>query len=96
MTITEKSFILVREPTGTITADDLLEALLRSQLRPILWFRKGLSCVVPIEVLENLLDQIDMYVSGGRKGKCELKIDWKQCWPLTDSRAITVLSGLEY
>lgn len=97
MNITEKSFILVEEPTGTIIVDAQLEKLLRKEMRPILWFRKGLSCVVPVEVLKNTLNHIDHFKKSYSKPPlCTIEIDWKQAWPITDSRAVAVLSGLDY
>jgi len=100
MTITEKSFILVEELTGTLIVDDQLEKLLREEMRPVLWFRKGLSCVVPVEILKNLLIQRNIhmlkYITDGYKKKPELKIDWKQAWPAVDCRPLYALSGLEY
>ena len=79
MIITEKSFILIEEPTGTFVVNTRLEQLLRKEMRPILWFRKGLSCVVPVEVLMNLLNTLDAvpYVKDEQK-----QINWKQCWPI--------------
>jgi len=96
MTITEKSFILVEELTGTLIVDDQLEKLLREEMRPILWFRKGLSCIVPVEVLKNLLVQRDIHMTNDYEKKPELKIDWKQTWPAVDCRPLYALSGLEY
>lgn len=94
MTITEKSFILVEKPTGTIIVDNELEQLLRKEMRPILWFRKGLSCVVPVEILINALDYMDIKL--GSTHKSSVTINWKQCWPITDGRPMTVLAGLDY
>ena len=95
MTITEKSFILVEEPCSQFIVGSDLEQLLREEMRPILWFRKGLSCVVPVEVLKNVLETFD-FNKKRNFGRDTIQINWKQCWPLTDSRAVAVLSGLEY
>lgn len=95
MTITEKSFILIEEPTGRFTLNGYLEELLRKEMQPVLWFRKGLSCVVPVEVLQNALEFIDM-CKIFPSIRHTIQINWKQAWPLTDSRAVAVLSGLDY
>lgn len=60
MKITERSFILVTESSGTIIVDSYLEELLRKEMRPILWFRDGLYCVISVGVLMNMLDSIDI------------------------------------
>lgn len=96
MTITEKSFILVQEDTNILVVDSYLEELLSGKMQPILWHRMGMFQVVQIEVLMNILDQRDIYVAGGRKGKCDLRIDWKQAFPFPDGRAAAILAGLDY
>ena len=73
MKISERSFIMVTESSGTIIVDDYLEGLLRKEVRPILWFRDGLFCVVPAEILMNVLDFPNIYA-----GKPRLTVDWSQ------------------
>lgn len=94
MIITEKSFILVQEDTNIFVVDDRLEELLREEMRPILWFRMGMACVVPTEVLKNTLETIDLNKHGF--GMTTIQIDWKQTFPFPDGRAATILAGLDY
>lgn len=61
MKISERSIILIHEHGDTIIVDDYLEELLREKMRPILWHRNGLYCVIPVEVLMNALNYITMY-----------------------------------
>ena len=80
MIITEKSFILIEEPTGTFVVNTRLEQLL--------------SRVAAGESLaENLLNTLDAvpYVKDEQK-----QINWKQCWPIIDGRPMYALSGLDY
>lgn len=95
MTITEKSFILVQENACQFVMGTGLEMSLREEMRPILWHRTGMFCVVPVEVLKNALDSISMYRKL-RVPQPRIAVDWKQCWPITDGRPITVLAGLDY
>ncbi len=93
MIVTKKSFILVEEPGSTFIVNSYLKRLLRKKMQPILWHRNGIFCVVPVAILENVLESLDMM--NGLK-VLNLTIDWKQCWPITDPRPICTLSGLDY
>lgn len=95
MTITEKSFILVQGNTGMFLVDGDLEDALRREMRPILWHRAGLFCVVPVEVLKNTLDQIDMYKQHPSMMR-DVRVDWKQCWLIPDGRPMNALSDLKH
>lgn len=95
--ITEKSFILVQEDTNQFVIGDHLEELLRKEMRPILWFRIGMACVVPVEVLKNALEYIDMLCVLMKIPELRnAEIDWKQAFPFPDSRAAAILAGLEH
>lgn len=93
MTVTEKSFILVQGNTGTFLIDGDLEDSLRRKMQPVLWFRAGLFCVVPVEVLQNVLESIDTIRFMEDKHRT---IDWKQAFPFPDGRAATILAGFKY
>lgn len=95
MIIIEKSFILVRENACQFVIDRELEVTLREEMRPILWFRMGMACVVPVEVLENALNFLDIKRGTPGGGYIE-KINWKQAFPFPDGRAATILAGLDY
>lgn len=73
-----------------------LEYLLREEMHPILWFRSGMASVVPVEVLQNALDTIDMLMRIATLENAKVKIDWKQTFPFPDGRAATILAGLDY
>lgn len=95
MTITEKSFILVQENTSQFVISTDLEDMLRREMRPILWHKMGLFCVVPVEVLQNTLDNIDIHKKL-TKEPGYIEINWKQAFPFPDGRAAATLASLEY
>lgn len=78
MTVAERSFILIDESSDRITLNNQLEKMLREKMQPILWLRDGLFCVIPMQIIQNLLNQIDDYIKGGRIGKLKLYINWSQ------------------
>ena len=93
MKISEKTFILVTESSDTIIVDDQLEELLRKEMRPILWFRDGLFCVVPAAILMNILEQFDMYTTHPSMMR-DVRIYWNQRYQISDEAGRS-LSGLE-
>ena len=78
MKISERSFIMVTESSGTIIVDDYLEGLLRKEVRPILWCRDGLFCVVPAEILMNVLETIDVFIKAGNSKSYIARLTWGQ------------------
>jgi hypothetical protein len=98
MTTAEKNFILVTESSDTIIVDDYLEELLRKEMRPILWFRDGLFCVVPEAILMNALESIDWVKGDATELAINVIIHWSQGDRIGDSSSHTMyaLSGLEY
>ena len=89
MKTSEKSFILVTEPSGTIIVDNYLEELLRKEMRPILWYRDGLFSVVPEAVLMNILDDIGMEMSAMiLRGK----VHWSQTYHIDDEAGRSLIS----
>lgn len=69
MEIIEKRYlIIVKGLSEKIIVDDQLEALLCfNKLYVFLWFREGLFCIIPEEIINNALNLIDIYVKSGRK-----------------------------
>jgi hypothetical protein len=101
VTITEKSFILVQEDTNVFIVDNHLEACIRHEMRPILWYRMGMFQVVPTEILQNMLGNLDDADAiatqlNGQPPYVDRKIDWKQTFPAVDGRPMQILAGLEY
>jgi len=78
MKTSEKNFIMVTESSDTIIVDDYLEELLRKEMRPILWFRDGLFCVVPVEILMNIIEAIDHYVAHLSMMRLTQVVHWSQ------------------
>lgn len=67
MKIIEQLIIIVIELSDKIIMDNYLEGLLADRADQILWFREGLFCIIPQEIIQNALDLIDIYVKSGRK-----------------------------
>lgn len=82
MKITERSFILVTESSERIIIDDYLEEMLRKEMRPILWFRDGLFCVIQSSILENALATIDV-MKKGFDTHCYTYVHWSQGEPIS-------------
>lgn len=81
--IIEQSLIVVIELSDKIIMDDYLEGLLNNRAHRILWFRKGLFCMIPKEIIQNALDLIDAYVKSSRKTKSPIiTITWDQGIPV--------------
>lgn len=85
MTVAERSFIMVDESSDRIMLNDQLENLLRKEMRPILWFRDGLFCVMPKEILKNMLDAIMPF---------EQWIHWSQGEPISHNAGY-FLAGID-
>lgn len=83
MKIKERSLIIVTELSEKIIMDDYLEGLLNNNSQAILWFREGLFCIIPQEIIQNALDLIDIYVRSGRKTTPpEIFFTWDQGIPV--------------
>ena len=93
MIVTKKSFILVEGNPNSFLVDGDLEESLRKKMQPVLWHRNGLFCVVPVGVLQNALEYLDM--NKHDFAEYSVLIDWKQAFPFPDGRAAAILAGLE-
>ena len=85
MEIIEKRYIIIiKESTEKITVSDQLEALLCfNKLYVFLWFREGLFCIIPEEIISNALDLINIYVKSNRKiSSPEIFFTWDQGIPV--------------
>lgn len=50
---------------------------------PILWFRQGLFCIIPIEIVKNAYDQLDMNAKLSKKTNPPIvAITWTQGIPV--------------
>jgi hypothetical protein len=85
MTISERSLILIDESSDRITLNNQLEGMLRKEMRPVLWFRDGLFCIVHREILKNMLDTVMPF---------EQWIHWSQGLQIGFEEGM-ILSGLE-
>lgn len=91
----EKSFLLFFQDSSDFIIDSVIERVLRKKMQPILWLRAGLMSVVPVEILKNALDSIDIYIKFDSKKEFKVKISWNQCWPIGDTRPLYALCDLE-
>lgn len=85
MKIIEKRYlIIVKESSEKITVGDHLEALLCfNKLYVFLWFREGLFCIIPEEIIHNALDLIEIYIKSNRKTTPpEIFFTWDQGIPV--------------
>jgi len=92
MKTSEKSFILVTEPSGTIIVDNYLEEPLRKEMRPILWYRDGLFSVVPVAILMNALESIDWVKRNAVDETTNVNINWSQTYHIDDEAGRSLIS----
>lgn len=46
---------------------------------PILWYRNGLFCIIPIQIVQNALDNLDMYQKlSGKSINPSVYVTWDQ------------------
>lgn len=67
MKIKEQRLLIITELSEKIIIDDYIEGLFAARRYKVLWFREGLFCIIPKEIIQNALDLIDIYVRSGRK-----------------------------
>lgn len=97
MKIIEKRYlIIIKESSEKITIDDHLEALLCfNKLYVFLWFREGLFCIIPEEIISNALDILNLWTKGDLKTMPpEIFFTWDQGIPV-DPKVGYVLLGEE-
>jgi len=55
----------------------------RPKSEPILWFRAGLFCIIPIEIIQNAIDNLNMYQRlSGKTLHPIIEIFWDQGIPV--------------
>lgn len=94
MIIKEQPIIIVTELSDRIIMDDYLEGLLADKADQILWFREGLFCVIPQEIIQNALDLIEIYVKSGRKTiPPKISFTWDQGIPVNPRVGYALMEG---
>lgn len=83
MEIDIRALFIIKESSEKIIVGDHLEGLLNNKPQRILWFREGLFCIIPREIIQNALDIIDIYVKSERKTTSpEVFFTWDQGIPV--------------
>ena len=66
--IEKRSVIIIKELSEKITVDDHLEALLHFfKLYTFLWFRDGIFCIIPEEIIQNAVDILNIWARSDLK-----------------------------
>lgn len=66
--IEKRSVIIIKESSEKIIVDDHLEATLHYFKTYIfLWFREGLFCIIPDEIIRNAIDILNNWVKSDLK-----------------------------
>lgn len=85
MKILEKrSVIIIKESSEKIIVNDHLESTLHFfRLYTFLWFRKGLFCIIPDEIIRNALDISNIWAKSDLKTMSpKLFFTWDQGIPV--------------
>lgn len=74
------NFYLVNEPGGIVSIDINLGNAL-----PILWNQNGRFCVVPLAVVQNIIESEDMHKKLiGKRTRPEITLHWSQGIPISN------------
>lgn len=82
--IEKRSVIIIKESSEKITVDNSFEATLRFyKLYTFLWFKDGIFCILPDEIIQNAIEVLDSWAKGDLKTMPpQLYITWDQGIPV--------------
>ena len=82
--IEKQSTIIIKESSEKIIVNDHLEATLRFyKFYTFLWFRDGLFCVLPYEIIQNAIEILDTWAKSDLKTMPpQLYFTWDQGIPV--------------